>query len=114
MPTLKYQSNSGIIGQTRVSQGAVALYGDEPAGAASPGIWFYKSGSRRNKQLRTRNLVLRRVRGTIGTAPNQVTVYAYARATVGTFDAWDDAAIGSTVTYNGLSTWTISDKQEEG
>ena len=113
MPTLKYQSNSGVVGLTRVSNGAVALYGDEPTAAASPGIWFYKSGSRRNKQLRTRNLVLRRVRGTIGTAPNQVTIYAYARATVGTAAAWDDADIGSTVTYNGL-TYTVSDKQEEG
>lgn len=114
MPTLKYQSNSGIVGLTRVSNGAVAVYGDEPAGAASPGIWFYKSGSRRKKQLRTRNLILRRVRGTVGTAPNEVTVYAYARATVGTQDAWDDAAIGGTVTYNGISTYVISDKQEEG
>jgi hypothetical protein len=113
MPTLKYQSNSGIVGLTRVSGGAVALYGDEPAGAASPGIWFYKSGSRRNKQLRTRNLVLRRVRGTIGTAPNEVTIYAYARATVGTSTAWDDADIGSSVTYNGQN-YIVADKQEEG
>lgn len=113
MPTLKYETNEGVVGLARVSNGGVALYGTEPSGAAQRGLWFYKSGSRRKKQLRTRNLILRRVRGTIGTAPNQVQVFAYARATVGTEDVWDAAEIGSTVTYNG-QTWTISDKQEEG
>ncbi len=113
MPTLKYETDSGVVGRTRVDRTAVTVYGTEPTAAAEPGIWIYKSGSRRKAQLRTRNVVLRRVRGTIGVAPNQIEILEYARASVGTLTQFEALDIGESLTVFG-KTWTISDKQNEG
>ncbi len=113
MPTLKYETNEGVVGRTRVGRLAVTAFGAEPAGDAERGIWIYKSGSRRKRQMRTRNLVLRRVLGTVGTEPNEREVYAYARASVGTATAFDAYVLDASIQYMG-QTWTIVDKQEEG
>lgn len=101
----KYEMNDGTVVRVRLSTAVKAVAGDEPAGSSLGLVIRACHSTNRRSQLRARGVRLRRVLGTIGTAPNQVEVFEYANITCLT-QARQTEAIGSaTISYGG-QTWT--------
>lgn len=111
MPRLNYESDDGAVGTTFIGRGFEGAYGAEPATAPTFGYYIRKSGSKRQKGIQARCLLLRLPDGPA--TPSGAQPYRFAKATVGTQAAYNAYAVGATITIKG-NAWEIYGKQPEG
>lgn len=113
MPKLKYETDEGLIGLTQVGRklSGPTVAGVEPAGQAETGVYFRKSGSRRQAGIQVRYLVLSVNDGPL--TPGGQQPKRYRRATVLTPVAFEGHSENDLLEIDGVQ-WNIDAKRGEG
>ena len=113
MPKLKYETDEGTIGITRVGKGfdTVDIYGAPPAGIAQVGVYFRKAGSRRQAGTQVRYLAVSKNDGP--KTPSGQQPKLYGKVTIGTPEHFATFSDGDVIDLPD-GTYTVDALKKEG